>query len=100
MSISREDYNYIMGRAADDFEMGEDIEFLENIIGPLVKDKESHKPKFTVERVKGMIDNQIKGIEYNNAVLGGNDFCYKYGVQALKVLLKEINEVENDTRSN
>lgn len=52
-----------------------------------------------VERVKGMIDNQIKGLEYNNAVLGGNDFCYKYGAQALKVLLKEINEAENDNNN-
>lgn len=53
----------------------------------------------TVKRVKEIIESHIKGFEYNNEVLGGNDFCYKYGAQALKHLLKEISEAENDTRT-
>lgn len=104
MSISREDYEHIKNRIRKIVEVELcpekrklSIGEIENILWPMVY--LGNKPNLTVDRVKGMVQEKIIELEQLRINLRLENDGYPV-LQFLNKFIKEINEVENDTRSN
>jgi hypothetical protein len=108
MSISREEFDSAMGcikKCAKDYDIinnynGEKILALpvDDIAGILDSmTEELNTNKLTVERVKGIIEEKIKELESS---LETDKFPPGFTIlKSFKFLLKEINEAEDDTRT-